>query len=91
LVFTTPAVCGVVGRRNQLIERDQLDAVFARQCRRHKRIAANDLEAESLRTLGHFQANAPQPENAQRLAAQLRALQAFLLPFAGVHGAVGRG
>ena len=33
----------------------------------------------------------PKPQNAQRLAAQLRSLQALLLPPAGVHAGIGRG
>ena len=53
--------------------------------------AADNLHAESAGALGHFKTDAAQAENAERLAAQLRALQVFLLPLAGVHGGVGRG
>ena len=38
---------------------------------------------------GHFETDASETQNAQGLAAQLGALQALLLPLAGVHGAVG--
>ncbi len=81
----------VVGAGDELVERDQADAVFARHGRGDKRIAADDFEAETARASGHFKPDAAEAENAEGLAAQLRALQALLLPLAGVHGVVGGG
>ncbi len=50
-----------------------------------------NLETKAAGALRHFHADAAEAENAQRFAAQLRALQVFLFPLAGVHGRVGRG
>jgi hypothetical protein len=81
----------VIRASDQFVDRHQLDAVFTRYCFRDKRIAADDIESESARAFGHFKPNAAQAENAQRLAAQLGALQILLIPLAGVHRCVGRG
>ena len=75
----------VVGSGDEFVERDQLDAGFARNSRGDKRIAAENVETESTRTPGHFKADAAEPENAESLAAQFRALQILLVPFAGMH------
>ena len=77
--------CEVVRAGNQFIERDQLNAGLARHRGGDERVAAQNLKAKTARALGNFKADAAQAKNAQRLAAQLRALQIFLLPLAGVH------
>ena len=81
----------VVGLGEELVERDELDAVFARHGGGDEGIAADEFHAEAAGALGDFETDAAEAENAEGLAAQLRALKIFLLPLAGVHGAVGRG
>ena len=79
----------VVRAGKELVERDQANAVFARNRGRHKRIASDDFESEAACAPRHFKPDAAQAENAERLAAQFRALQALLLPLARVHRGVG--
>ncbi len=81
----------VVGLGEELFEGDQRDAVFAGDGGGDKWIAADDFEAEAAGALCDFKADAAEAENAERFAAQLCALQALLLPLAGVHGGVGGG
>ena len=81
--------CEVVRCRIKLFQRHQLDSQLAGHGSGHERIMRYHFHAEGARPLGHFQSHAPQPDNAQRLAAQLRALQRFLLPLAGTRGGVG--
>ena len=81
----------VIRAGNQLLQRHQPDAVLSRHCGRHKRIAADNIQPKALGALRDLQSNPSQPQNAQRLAAQFRSLQALLLPLAGVHRRVGGG
>ncbi len=81
----------VVGAGDELFERDELDAVFARDGGGDEGVAADDFEAEAAGAACDFKADTAEAENAEGFAAQLRALQRFLFPLAGVHGAVGDG
>ena len=81
----------VVRPCDKFVERDQLDAGLARYGRGDEGIAADEFEAESASTPGDFKADAAEAENAEGLAAQLRALQVLLVPLACVHGGVGGG
>src|SRR6185437_15173417 len=58
----------VIGSGEQLLERDQADAVLSRDSRRDERIAAYDFKPESAGALGYLNADAAQPDDAERLA-----------------------
>ncbi len=79
----------VVCLGKEFFQRQKRNAVLARHRRRDERIAADNFEAEASCALGHFKADAAEAEDAERLAAQLCALQAFLFPLAGMHGGIG--
>ena len=79
-----------VGRRADLVERQQLDAQAGGDLARDERIVRHDLHAERARALRHFLADAPEPGDAERLAAQLGAEKLLLLPLAVLHRAIGR-
>ena len=81
----------IVGFGKELIHRDQENAVLAGDGGGDKWIAADDLQAEAAGATGDFEADPAQAEDAERLAFQLRALQAFLFPLARMHGGVGGG
>ena len=49
----------------------------------------NNLHPESARPPRHFHTDAAEAGDAQRLAAQFRSLQRFLLPLAGMHQRIG--
>ncbi len=78
----------VVGVLEDLVERGEGDAILARDDRRDERVVGDQLHAEGGGAPGDFEADAAEADDAERLAAQLRALQGFLVPFAGVHGLV---
>ena len=73
------------------VECDEADAVFAGDGGGDEGIAADDFEAEAAGAAGDFKSDAAEAEDAESLAAQLRALQTLLFPLAGVHGGVGGG
>ncbi len=52
-------------------------------------IVADDVHAEGLGAASDFEADAAEADDAERLVAELGALQRFLLPLGGVHGGVG--
>ena len=68
-----------------VIDRHQRNAVLPRNHGSHKRIVPQQIHPKRLRTPSHFKPNPPQPDNAQRLAAQLRPLQRLLVPLARMH------
>ena len=75
----------------ELIQRNHGDIQLLRQTRRDVRIVRDHLHTEGKGATRDFDADAPQSDDAQRLAAQLGALQRFLFPLAGVHGGIGAG
>ena len=75
--------------RKDLVDGHQRHIVLTRDHRSHKRVIAQQVHPEGLRAPRNLQPDAPQPDDAQRLAAQLRALQRLLLPLAVVHRRVG--
>ena len=79
----------VVGAGDDFVEGNKADAVFACDGGGNKRIAADDFETEAAGTARNFKSDAAESENAESFAAKFGALQALLLPLAGVHGAVG--
>ena len=81
----------IIGLCEKLFDADQRNAVLSRHSSRYKWIAAHQLHSESARALRHFKPDAAKAQDAQRLAAQFRALQALLLPLARVHGKVRSG
>ena len=64
----------------------QLDAQIARDLRSHIGIAGHDAHFKSARAFHDFAADAAQPDDAQRLAAQLAAQKFLLLPLAAFGG-----
>ena len=79
----------VVGRRAQLVERQQLDAEAVGDLLRDERIVRDDAHAERARALRHFLADASEAGDAERLAAQLGAEEPLLLPLAVLHRLIG--
>jgi hypothetical protein len=81
----------VIGLGKELFSGNEADGVLARDGRRDKRIVAEEFHAEAARTARHFEADPPEAEDPELLAAQLAALQGLLLPLARVHGGIGAG
>ncbi len=81
----------IVGGRAHFIERDQLDAETGRHFRRDEGIVRDDAHAERAGAVRDFLADSAQPRDAERLAAELGAEKALLLPAFFLHGAVGGG
>ena len=79
----------VIRRRIEFVEPRQPDPLLFRHRHRHKRIVRHQIHAKRPRPPRDFHANPSQPDDAQRLRAQLRPLQRFLLPLARVHESVG--
>ena len=75
----------VIRAGDELVDCDETDSVFAGHGGGDKRVAADDLKAESAGTAGHFKPDAAEAENAECLAAQLSALEVLLVPLACVH------
>ena len=59
--------------------------MVAATCSEMKGSWATTLHAEGARAVGHFLADAAEPDDAERLAAKLRAHQALLVPDAALH------
>jgi hypothetical protein len=79
-----------IGPRQQLIERDALDAQFERALGRQERVVGDDAHFEALCTVGDDRADIAAADDAERLAVKLDAHKARFLPFAGLGRAVGR-
>src|SRR5204863_7156354 len=79
----------IVGRGADLVERQELDAEPRRDFRRDVRIVRDDAHAERARALRNLLADAAQAGDAERLAAQLGAEEALLLPPGVLHRAIG--
>ena len=69
-----------VGHRHQLVEVDQLDAHLAGPLGGHERVVGDEPHAEGQRPLGHQLADAAEPDDAERLVAQLDARPAATAP-----------
>ena len=65
----------VIGGGEHVIQRGKLDFRLARHLGGDEGIVRQHFHAEHARPPRHFHADAPQPDDAQRLAAQLGALQ----------------
>ena len=81
----------IVGRGADLVERQELDAEPRRDLRRDVRIVRDDAHAERAGALRNLLADAAQAGDAERLAAQLGAEEALLLPPGVLHRAIGGG
>ena len=81
--------CEVVGVLEDVVDRDERDVVLAGDDGGDEGVVANERHAEGVGAAGDFEADAPEPDDAERLAPQLGALQGLLIPLARVHGAVG--
>ena len=74
-----------VGLAEQLIEGKQLELQLGGAFGREIRIVPDHLHAERPRQLGHVPADAPEPHDPDRLAAQLGALEPLAIPLAAAH------
>ena len=81
----------VIGVRADFVESHELDAQARRDLLGNVRIVGDDAHAEGTGAPGDFLADSSQPGHAERLPAHFRAEKALLLPFSGLHGAVGGG
>ena len=73
----------------KFIQARQADTLLLGHADGNKRIMPDDLHSEGARPPRHFHADAAEAGDSQRLAPQLRALQRFLFPPAGMHERVG--
>jgi hypothetical protein len=97
VLLMRPSVCGgeadvqreVVGLAEDLVDGDEGDVVLAGDDGRDEGVVADEVHAEGLGAAGDFEADAAEADDAEGLAAELGALQGFLVPLAGVHGGVG--
>ena len=81
-----------VAPRPQVIQPlDALDAQLLRLLGGQERVEADDRHAEPLRPLRHRQPDPAQPDDAQRLALELRAGELVAVPLAGFQAVVGLG
>ena len=78
-----------VGGGADLVERQQLDAHAFGEIARDERVVGDDAHAERAGALRDFLADAAEPGDAERLASQLGAEEALLLPLRLLHRAVG--
>ncbi len=80
-----------VGAGADLVERQQLDAHALGDLARDERIVGDDPHPEGAGALRHLLADAAEAGDAERLAAQLGAEEALLLPLAVLHRPIGGG
>ncbi len=80
----------VVGLGAHVVERPELRAQLTGQFSRDERVVRDNLHAKRSRAHRHFLADAPEPDNAERLAAQLDAGELLLLPLVLLHRGVRR-
>ena len=69
-----------VRRAQQLVERQEANVQLARPLGKQIRIVPHDLHAEGARELGDVPADPAQPDDAHRLAAELRAFESLAIP-----------
>src|ERR1700709_2925715 len=81
----------VVGGFQDLVDGDQGDVVLTGDDRGDEWIVADEVHAEAGGAAGDLEADAAEAYDAEGLAAQLLALEGFLVPLAGVHRVVGAG
>ena len=81
----------VVGRRADLVEREQPGAVVRGEVGGDERVVGDDGHPEGAGAGGDFLADAAEADHAERLAADLDAGELLLLPLALLHRGVGRG
>ncbi len=74
-----------VGGAAHVIERQQLDAQIRRHLGRNEWIVGDDAHAEGAGAPGHFPSDAPEADQTERFAAQLRAEKSALFPPAVLH------
>ena len=79
----------VIRRGIKLVQTHQPDSLLLRHADRNKRIMPYDFHSERSCAPRHFHADTAEAGDSQRLAAQFRALQRFLFPFAGMHQRIG--
>ena len=77
-----------VGARQQLVQRDLLDAELHRAFGGQERIVGDDLHPEAQRAVGDDRADIARADQAQRLGGELHPHEAVLLPLAGLGGLV---
>ena len=78
-----------VGLAEEVVDGDEGDVVLAGDHGRDKGVVADQGHAEGAGAAGDLETDAPETDDAEGLAAELGALERFLVPLAGVHGAVG--
>ena len=90
-VFSVSGVCSVMksARLKQLVELDLLDADVLGALRRQERIEGDHLHAQAERAVGDDRADIAAADHAQRLAGDLDAHEAVLLPLAGLGRGIG--
>ncbi len=81
----------VVRSRIEVVEPGQADSLLLGNGDGDKRIVRYKVHPKGTRAPRDFHADASQPNNAQGLGAQFRALQRLLFPLARVHKRVGAG
>jgi hypothetical protein len=79
-----------VGALAQLVERDEFDAEISGDVGIDVRVVGEDVHLERPGAPCHFLTDAAEPGQAERLAAQLLAEKAFLIPLALLHRGIGR-
>ena len=91
LVFSVSGVCSVMksARLSRLVEFDLFDADILGALRRQERIERDHLHAQAERAVGDDRADIAAADHAQRLAGDLDAHEAVLLPLAGLGRGVG--
>ena len=80
-----------IGAPEQLVELDLLDAEIGRPLGRQERIEGDHLHLQPVRAVGDDRADIAAADDAERLAGDLDAHEAVLLPLAGLGRGVGRG
>ncbi len=80
-----------VGLGDDLVERHQLDAELAGPVGGHERVVGDEAHPEAAGPVGDELADAPEPDDAERLVGQLDALPAAALPAPGDERRVGLG
>jgi len=77
-----------VAPRQERVEVDELDAMVRRLLDRHVRVVAHDGHLEPAGAVRDGEPDLAEPDEAERLAAHLDALERRPLPFAAAHGSV---
>ena len=81
----------IVGAREEVVDRHELDAEIRRHLFGDERIVRDDAHAERRGAARHFLADPAEADEAERLVAHLLAEELLLLPLALLHRRVGGG